>query len=165
MLQRLLEFLPFEQFFEEASHTVKVVSRAWRTAARRALTRGHWKSLRVLFDRGKLMCDGASDVAPEARRAFDRDAREAWALYPEEVTILSNSWGSLTTSKYLSLVVEPTKQGFRSIVAVFETVLQCSRGSRHAPWLMFLLWRWLDRALPDTFGGQNSTFERIATPE
>lgn len=74
-------------------------------------------------------------------------------------------WGSLTTGKYLSLVVEPTKQGFRSIVAVFETVLQCSRGSRHAPWLMFLLWRWLDRALPDTFGGQNSTFERIATPE
>lgn len=49
MLQRLLEFLPFEQFFEEASHTVKVISRAWRTAARRALTRGHWKSLRVLL--------------------------------------------------------------------------------------------------------------------
>ena len=39
MLQRVVEFLPIEQLYKEKSHTVKAVSRAWRTAARRALTR------------------------------------------------------------------------------------------------------------------------------
>ena len=47
-LQRVVEFLPIEQLYKEKSHTVKAVSRAWRTAARRALTRGRWKPLRTL---------------------------------------------------------------------------------------------------------------------
>ena len=53
ILQRVAEFLPIEQLYKEESHTVKAVSRAWRTAARRALTRGRWKPLRTLEDRGK----------------------------------------------------------------------------------------------------------------
>ena len=40
ILQRVVGFLPIEQLYKEKSHTVKAVSRAWRTAARRALTRG-----------------------------------------------------------------------------------------------------------------------------
>ena len=88
ILQRVAEFLPIEQLYKEKSHTVKAVSRAWRTAARRALTRGRWKPLRTLEDRRELICSDASYVDPEARRAFDRDAREAWALYPGEVLLL-----------------------------------------------------------------------------
>ena len=52
LLQRVVDFLPIEQL--EKSHTVKAVSRAWRTAARRALTRGRWKPLRTLDDGLKL---------------------------------------------------------------------------------------------------------------
>ena len=40
ILQRVVGFLPIEQLYKEKSHTVKAVSRAWRTAARHALTRG-----------------------------------------------------------------------------------------------------------------------------
>merc|ERR1739841_396919 len=74
VLQRVVEFLPIEQLYKEKSHTVKAVSRAWRTAARRALTRGRWKPLRTLEDRGQLICSEAYDerLEPEACRAFTR---------------------------------------------------------------------------------------------
>ena len=77
MLQRVVEFLPIEQLYKEKSHTVKAVSRAWRTAARRALTRGRWKPLRTLEDHRELICSDASCVDPEARRALERAAQEA----------------------------------------------------------------------------------------
>ena len=129
ILQRVVEFLPIEQLYKEKSHTVKAVSRAWRTAARRALTRGRWKPLRTLEDRGQLICSEAYDerLEPEACRAFTRDAREAWALYPGEVLLLLISWNALVSNNYLALVVEPTKQGFGSIVAAFEKALQLGK--------------------------------------
>ena len=61
MLQRVVEFLPIEQLYKEKSHTVKAVSRAWRTAARRALTRGRWKPLRTLEDGGEIISSEAYD--------------------------------------------------------------------------------------------------------
>ena len=68
VLQRVVEFLPIEQLYKEKSHTVKAVSRAWRTAARRALTRGRWKPLRTLEDRRELTLEpGAGFLRP--RRA------------------------------------------------------------------------------------------------
>ena len=85
LLQRVVDFLPIEQL--EKSHTVKAVSRAWRTAARRALTRGRWKPLRTLEGCRELICSDASYVDPEARRALKRAAQEAWALYPGEVML------------------------------------------------------------------------------
>ena len=149
MLQRVVEFLPIEQLFKEKSHTVKAVSRAWRTAARRALTRGRWKPLRTLEDRGQLICSDAwhEQLEPEARRAFDRDAREAWALYPGEVLLmLISEWSSFAACDYLSLVVEPTKQGFGSVVAAFEKAFQVERSC--ISFYLYLLGEWTRQAMP-----------------
>ena len=162
MLQRVVEFLPIEQLFKEKSHTVKAVSRAWRTAARRALTRGRWKPLRTLEDRGQLICSDAwhEQLEPEARRAFDRDAREAWALYPGEVLLmLISEWSTSAACDYLSLVVEPTKQGFGSVVAAFGKAMQLERSSTGA--MLYLLWRWMRQAMLDSV----PNIERLATPE
>ena len=115
ILQRVAEFLPIEQLYKEKSHTVKAISRAWKTAARRALTRGRWKPLRTLEDRGKReqwLTDWGPDLGetfrlndPAAHSAFNRDAREAWALYPGEVLLLLISWNALVSNDYLALVV------------------------------------------------------------
>ena len=161
MLQRVVEFLPIEQLYKEKSHTVKAVSRAWRTGARRALTRGRWKPLRTLEDRGQLICSEVYDerLEPEACRAFTRDAREAWALYPGEVLLMLLDWNASVSRDYLSLVVEPTKQGFGSIVAAFGKAMQLERSSTGA--MLYLLWRWMRQAMPDSV----PNIERLATPE
>ena len=171
LLQRVVDFLPIEQL--EKSHTVKAVSRAWRTAARRALTRGRWKPLRTLEDRGQLICSDAwhEQLEPEARRAFDRDAREAWALYPGEVLLmLISEWSSFAACDYLSLVVEPTKQGFGSIVAAFEKMLQLERRyltPGHPGAVLCLLDDWSRQAMPGSLPNDNMWVlsERLATPE
>ena len=79
------------------------------------------------------------------------------------------NWAWVPARNYLLLVVEPTKQGFRSIIAAFEDVKQSSRGRPYIGNLMDVLCQWLRQALPDSFGGDGdrpySTFERIATPE
>ena len=151
MLQRVVEFLPIEQLYKEKSHTVKAVSRAWRTAARRALTRGRWKPLRTLEEQLDERLD--EQLEPEARRAFDRDAREAWALYPGEVLLmLISEWSSFAACDYLSLVVEPTKQGFGSVVAAFEKALQLGKtrtiSSTHYGFVLYLLGEWTRQAMP-----------------
>ena len=180
-LQRVVEFLPIEQLFKEKSHTVKAVSRAWRTAARRALTRGRWKPLRTLEEGGELICSEASNVEPE-RSAFERDAREAWALYPGEVLLLLLDCNTPVLNQYiddfyrhacdfLSLVVEPTKQGFASIVAAFEKALQLGRsrtgyGHRRGA-ILCLLMRWTRQAVPGSFSNDTiyALAARLATPE
>ena len=150
LLQRVAEFLPIEQL--EKSHTVKAVSRAWRTAARRALTRGRWKPLRTLEDRGVIGSETYYEqLEPEARRAFDRDAREAWALYPGEVLLmLISEWSVAAACDYLSLVVEPTKQGFGSVVAALEKAMQLER--RYTGAILNLLCMWMCRAVPGCAG-------------
>ncbi len=166
MLQRVVEFLPIEHLYKETSHTVKAVSRAWCTAARRALTRGRWKPLRTLEDRGELICTDDSHVDPEARRAFDRDAREAWALYPGEVLLLLISWNALVSNNYLALVVEPTKQGFGSIVAALEKAFQLKRSCIGA--VLCLLDEWTRQAMGYVPNDDNVIYfqkERLATPE
>ena len=127
MLQRVVEYLPVEQLYKEKSHTVKAVSRVWRTAARRALTRGRWI------------------LETETRCAFDRDAREAWALYPGEVLLLLLRCNTLAGCDYLSLVVEPTKQGFGSIVAALEKAFQLKRSCIGA--VLCLLDEWTRQAM------------------
>jgi hypothetical protein len=165
ILQRVVEFLPIEQLYKEKSHTVKAVSRAWRTAARRALTRGRWKPLRTLEDRGQLICTDDSHVDPEARRAFDREAREAWALYPGEVLRLILDWNTTGARGYLLLVVEPTKQGFDSIVAAFGKAMQLERSVAGA--ILYLLCQWMRQAMPDSLpdGTMDLERERLAAPE
>ena len=172
MLQRVVEFLPIEQLYKEKSHTVKAVSRAWRTAARRALTRGRWKPLRTLEDRGQLICSEVYDerLEPEACRAFTRDAREAWALYPGEVLLMLLDWNASVSRDYLSLVVEPTKQGFGSIVAAFEKSLQLKRRN-YSDAILCLLGEWMRQAMPGSLPDDTMPRsmrlerERLASPE
>ena len=170
MLQRVVEFLPIEQLYKEKSHTVKAVSRAWRTAARRALTRGRWKPLRTLEEQLDERLD--EQLEPEARRAFDRDAREAWALYPGEVLLmLISEWSVGAACDYLSLVVEPTKQGFGSIVAAFGKTMQLERSSIGA--ILYVLGEWTRQAMPGSLpspappGGRGLSEEKktLAMPE
>ena len=168
MLQRVVEFLPIEQLYKEKSHTVKAVSRAWRTAARRALTRGRWKPLRTLEDRRELTLEtGRWILERETRHAFDRDAREAWALYPGEVLLLLLGCNTLAACDYLSLVVEPTNQGFGSIVAAFEKAFQLKRSCIGA--VLCLLDEWTRQAMPGSVPNDNNVIhfqkERLATPE
>ena len=181
VLQRVVEFLPIEQLYKEKSHTVKAVSRAWRTAARRALTRGRWKPLRTLEDRGEQWL-----TAPESFRLNDperwgssiRDAREAWALYPGEALLLILNWNHHVARDYLLLVTEPNKQGFGSIVAAFEKALLLGRsrtistryqlGCREA--VLYLLGQWMRQAMPGSFtiGPLDTMYlerERLAAPE
>ena len=172
MLQRVVEFLPIEQLYKEESHTVKAVSRAWRTAARRALTRGRWKPLRTLEGCRELICSDASYVDPEARRALKRAAQEAWALYPGEVLLLLISWNALVSNNYLALVVEPTKQGFGSIVAAFEKMLQLrwsrTSTSGNVGAVLYLLVDWIRRAMPGSLPNGTTWLipgGTLATPE
>ena len=160
MLQRVVEFLPIEQLYKEESHTVKAVSRAWRTAARRALTRGRWKPLLTLEDRCEITLEtGSWTLETETRHAFDRDAREAWTLYPGDVLLLLLHCHTLAMFDYLSLVVEPSKQGFGSIVAAFGKVMQLERSCTGA--ILYLLCQWMRQAVPDSV----PNIERLATPE
>ena len=167
IVQRVVEFLPIEQLYKEKSHTVKAVSRAWRTAARRALTRGRWKPLRTLEDRRELTLEtGRWILETETRHAFDRDAREAWALYPGEVLLLLLGCNTLAGCDYLSLVVEPTKQGFDSIVAAFGKALQVKM--RHINATLNLLGQWTCQAMPGSLSGDDDIHdfsENFATPE
>ena len=182
ILQRVVGFLPIEQLYKEKSHTVKAVSRAWRTAARRALTRGRWKPLRTLEDRGKLWLS-----APESFRLNDperwgssiRDAREAWALYPGEALLLILNWNHHVARDYLLLVNEPNKQGFGSIVAAFEKALQLGKtrtisstryGLSCREAVLYLLGQWMRQAMPGSFtiGPLDTMYlerERLAAPE
>ena len=178
LLQRVVDFLPIEQL--EKSHTVKAVSRAWRTAARRALTRGRWKPLRTLDDGLKLICPGhASRVDPEARRASKGAAQEAWALYPGEVLLLlldckASYFFSFVFNRdacaFLSLVVEPTKQGFDSIVAAFEKALQLKRRN-YSDAILCLIGEWMRQAMPGSLPDDTMPRsmrlerERLASPE
>ena len=159
ILQRVAEFLPIEQLYKEKSHTVKAISRAWKTAARRALTRGRWKPLRTLEEGGELICSEASNVEPE-RSAFERDAREAWALYPGEVMLflLDCVPTYLLKFKFLSLVVESSKQGFGSIVVALEKSLQLER--HHINATLLLLGHWVRQAMPGSFppGSSNNLY-------
>ena len=180
ILQRVVEFLPIPSS-TCSRNTVKALSRAWRTAARRALTRGHWKPLRTLEDRGVIGSETYYEqLEPEARRAFDRDAREAWALYPGEVLLmLISEWSVAAACDYLSLVVEPTKQGFGSIVAAFEKALQLGKtrtisstryGLSCREAVLYLLGQWMRQAMPGSFtiGPLDTMYlerERLAAPE
>ena len=173
ILQRVVEFLPIEQLYKEKSHTVKAVSRAWRTAARRALTRGRWKPLRTLEDRGKrelwLAAPELRPNVPGAHSAFNRDAREAWALYPGEVLLLILNCNTLAGCDYLSLVVAPTKQGYGSVGAALEKMLQLERRYlAPAPRGCFrcLLVDWSRQAMPGSLPNGNMWVlsERLATP-
>ena len=100
MVQKCVEFLPFPEVHAE----IKQVSKATRTVARRALTRGRWKPIRYVAEQGLAVCaaeDRAwpveglrgqqtyTDPPPAAACAI---FREAWAIDPALVIRIICDW-------------------------------------------------------------------------
>ena len=116
LVQRFVEYLPFDQLI-----SIKAVARPFRTAARRALTRGRWRPLRFLDEHGESATREALGnhlyMTPGAVLPSTEDVdllHEAWAIAPGEVLRIILDWqrGDYTTqNNYIASVflryVEP----------------------------------------------------------
>ena len=79
LVERCLEFLPFEDL-----HTnVKQLSKAMRSAARRCLTRGRWRPLKYVVE--NAMVTNALERPSSA--AETATFRAAWAVDPRQVLL------------------------------------------------------------------------------
>ena len=82
LVERCLEFLPFE----EVHTNVKQVSKEVRSAARRSLTRGRWRPVKYILE--NAIVTNALERPPSA--AETARFREAWALDPGLVLLELN---------------------------------------------------------------------------
>ena len=113
LLQRTLEFLPFDDVHTEA----KCVSRDFRSAARRALTRGRWQPMQLFSEQSlrhmdTIRANGVSAASRETSRA-------AWALEPGLVIFELAYWSRPFAGRFLA-IVEPTIEGLPRIVVACE---------------------------------------------
>ena len=109
VVQRFVEYLPFDEVTE-----IKALARPFRTAARRALTRGRWRPLRFLDERGEgATRESIRTFGPVPLRPDEVDLlHEAWAIAPGEVLRIILDWqADEPSSTYLASVflryVEP----------------------------------------------------------
>ena len=79
LVERCLEFLPFE----EVHTNVKQVSKVMRSAARRSLTRGRWRPIKYVLENAIV----ANALERPATAAETAQFREAWALDPGQVLL------------------------------------------------------------------------------
>jgi hypothetical protein len=91
LVERCLEFLPFE----EVHTNVKQVSKVVRSAARRSLTRGRWRPIKYVLENA-IVTNALERPSSAAETA---QFREAWALDPgqvllELVVLWRNKWES-----------------------------------------------------------------------
>ena len=92
LVQRLLDYLPFDEVTRS-----KLVARSFQRAARRALTKGRWRPLRFLDERGRdavssVYNTGSCDLTqPQIDLLHD-----AWAIAPGEVLEIIMGWQSAT---------------------------------------------------------------------
>ena len=82
LVERCLEFLPFEEVHTNA----KQVSKAMRSAARRCLTRGRWRPLKYVVENA-IVTNALERPSSAAETA---QFREAWALDPGLVLLELN---------------------------------------------------------------------------
>ena len=89
VVQRFVEYLPFDEVTK-----IKAVARPFRTAARRALTRGRWRPLRFLDERGKSAARESIRISGAAPLTSDEVdlLHEAWAIAPGEVLRIILDW-------------------------------------------------------------------------
>ena len=89
VVQRFVEYLPFDEVTK-----IKAVARPFRTAARRALTRGRWRPLRFLDERGKSATRESIRISGAAPLTSDEVdlLHEAWAIAPGEVLRIILDW-------------------------------------------------------------------------
>ena len=145
VLTKCLEFVPFD----EVHTTVKELSRGLRSAARRALTRGRWRPLKLFCARGRdelfgdfelitgTRFDDPTDGSTYARPVVSDQTRslfrEVWALEPSEVLFEIWGWPVVAAGerhgthveclegaiRFLD-VVEPSFDGFGRIVGAIS---------------------------------------------
>ena len=89
VVQRFVEYLPFDEVTK-----IKAVARPFRTAARRALTRGRWRPLRFLDERGEgATRESLRTFGPVPLNSDEVDLlHEAWAIAPGEVLRIILDW-------------------------------------------------------------------------
>ena len=87
VVQRFVEYLPFDEVTK-----IKAVARPFRTAARRALTRGRWRPLRFLYEYGESAT--RESIAGTVRLSSDEVdlLHEAWAIAPGKVLRIILDW-------------------------------------------------------------------------
>ena len=127
VVQRFVEYLPFDEVTK-----TKAVSRPFRTAARRALTRGRWRPLRFLDERGegatRESIPGYSTPDFVRLRSDEVDLlHEAWAIAPGEVLRIILDWQPGTQDTYFASVflryVEPGLRYQQDIANSYRNVL------------------------------------------
>ena len=89
VVQRFVEYLPFDEVTK-----IKAVARPFRIAARRALTRGRWRPLRFLDERGEGATRESIRISGPAPLSSDEVdlLHEAWAIAPGEVLRIILDW-------------------------------------------------------------------------
>ena len=90
VVQRFVEYLPFDEVTK-----IKAVARTFRTAARRALTKGRWRPLRFLDERGESATRESTIriYGPVPLSSDEVDLlHEAWAIAPGEVLRIILDW-------------------------------------------------------------------------
>ena len=92
VVQRFVEYLPFDEVTK-----IKAVARPFRTAARRALTRGRWRPLRFLYEHGESAT--RESIAGTVRLSSDEVdlLHEAWAIAPGKVLRIILDWQPVDT--------------------------------------------------------------------
>ena len=186
VLQRILEYLPFDEVCGPQALNVgrfaprryfgclfgrrgmKVVSREWRTAAGRALTRGRWRPTRLLEQQGVALVRGLqistiTTVTPESRRGpkpCPAILEDAWAADRGAfmlALITDRAYdhdGSMTTSlgdlvlQFVESDLSDTCR-FRRIVSACEYAFGALRSGEL---LYALLIGWMDKLYQDAWG-------------
>ena len=178
LTQRIVEFLPFDEVCGPSALLVrryasrryygkrclKAVSRCFRTAARRALTRGHWRPIR------RLEQDGITHLVAQQDTGFSHHMwdnppflRDAWAADPGATMVVlltdrtysdRGPWGhhlglgNVCLASNFLLLVEPNddafhrdSDGFKRILSAFEYAF----GAVRSGGLLYqFLWGWFD---------------------
>ena len=129
LVVRCLEFLPFGKVHTE----LKQVSKEMRAAARRALTRGRWRPVRLVMERSPLTWGRAVTSVEALRAAWEIEPKLAFLELADwdrgDDTLRPSGWQSYEddqTTRLLSLV-EPSIDGLSRIVAACEGVYEMYR--------------------------------------
>ena len=125
LVGRCIESLPFEEVHTD----VKQVSKEVRSAARRCLTRGRWRPVKLFCEQGLAALSGDAPPSSDETKAM---LRSAWATDPSVVLLELASWPAMrpvrpfegefhanyldATIRFLD-VVEPSLDGIGRVIA------------------------------------------------
>mmetsp|Transcript_18346 Transcript_18346/g.54515 ORF Transcript_18346/g.54515 Transcript_18346/m.54515 type:complete len:314 (+) Transcript_18346:186-1127(+) len=148
VLSKAVEFLALDE-----APAVKSVSRAFRSAARRALTRGRWRPFRQFSARGMIAVRG--DAPPQLSDSTVSLFREVWALDSGAVVLELASWVDLGNNgmvlegalRFLDAVVARSIDHVGQVVGALGRVAEQIEARELHPFAINLLATWMGRAL------------------